>query len=410
MIAAYSPVTELQGLPPTFRQWQKRCYEQGIPPVIAVAGSRGKSTVVRLLQAIFDEAGVQSAIWTDFGVEINGRRQSREIAGWNRALARLTERSLDVAVQELDWNLVAAVGLPHATYPIGITINLCNNSDECLETPEGEVARRALPRIAQAIHPSGVVCLNGEDYGLEQVAMLSAAEPMVVARSDSAPLLRQQRQRNGTNLWIDDDQNIVGGIDCASFTIANIDEVPLCLSGAASFEQTNILAACAAALATGIGTEIIRESLLKFEATTEHLPGSFSVHQVGSVHTCVDRTMPSWFLKPVLRAVNPHSKRRQITVIGGLASLPDNDVFEVGRLLGRTHGAVIHHGDVDEHKYNEFRRGIAHNDYPPVLVGLTTERRAINRAQGAMRAEDVILFLCDGDPGPALRAVSRMKP
>jgi len=410
VIAAYSPPSELRGLPPSFRHWQKRCYENGIPPVIAVAGTRGKSTVVRLLQAIFNHAGVQSAIWTDFGVEINGRRQTREIAGWNRALARLTERSLDVAVQELDWNLVSAVGLPHATYPIAAITNVCNNVPRCVETPEGLVARRALPRVAQAIHPSGSVCINGEDYALDQVAMLSAGTPVVTARSDSAPLLRQHRASGGTDLWIDDDGTIVGGVDGATLEILNVRDVALCLGGAASFEHTNVLLACAAALTTGIGTELIREALVSFEPSVDHLPGSFSVRQVGSIDTFVDRIMPSWFLKPVLRAANPQSRRRQVTVIGGLDSIPTDDVFEVGRLLGRTHGAVIHHGEVDAERYDAFKRGIARNDYPPVLLHMPTERRAINRALRALRADDVALFLCVDDPGPALRAVARMRP
>lgn len=409
MIAAYSPATELRGLPPTFRQWQKRCYEHGIPPVIAVAGSRGKSTVVRLLQAIFDSAGIQSAIWTDFGVEINGRRQSREIAGWNRALARLTEHTLDVAVQELDWNLVAAVGLPHATYPIAAITNLCSNSVECLETPAGQLARRALPRVAQAVNPAGLVCLNGEDYALDHVAMLSSSRSIVVAKSDAAPLLRQHQQVGGTNIWIADDGAIVGGSDDTTFEIVNVKDVPLCLGGHASFELTNVLVTCAAALATGIGPEIIRDTLVRFQPSVEYLPGSFSVSQVGSVHTFVDRIMPSWFLKPVLRAANPRSRRRQITILGGLDKVPESDVFEIGRLLGRTHGAVIHHGDLDDGRHEAFRRGIARNRYPPVLVHLPTERRAINRALSAVRGGDVVLFLCDGDPGPALRAVERMK-
>ncbi len=409
MIAAYSPPTELRGLPPSFRHWQKRCYENGIPPVIAVAGSRGKSTVVRLLQAIFDHAGVQSAIWTDMGVEINGRRQSREIAGWNRALARLMERSLDVAVQELDWNLVAAVGLPDSTYPIEVISNLCSNSPQCMATRQGETARHALPRVARAVHPTGYLCINGEDYALEQAATASAAVPIVVAKSDAAPLLRHQREAGGTHLWIDDAGNIVGGLDGESVNIVNIHDVPICLEGRASFQQTNVLLACAAALATGIGSGIIREALLGFESDVEHLPGAFTSEKVGSIQTFVDRVMPSWFLRPVLRAVNPQSTRRQITVIGGLGTLPLDDVFEIGRLIGRAHGAVIHHGDVDRRRYEAFKRGIARNDYPPVLLHLPTERRAINRALRAMRAEDVILFLCDDDPGPAIRAVSRIR-
>jgi hypothetical protein len=120
--------------------------------------------------------------------------------------------------------------------------------------------------------------------------------------------------------------------------------------------------------------------------------------------------MPSWFLRPVLRAANPQAKRRQISVIGGLNKLPMADLFEIGRLLGRSHGAVILHGELKEDRYADFRRGVARNPYPPVLIHLPTERRAINRAMQAVRADDVLLFLSDGDPGPAIRAVSRMTP
>lgn len=410
MIASYSSETELRGLPPTFRHWQKRCFELGLPPVIAVAGSRGKSTVVRLLQAIFDRAGIQSAIWTDFGVEINGRRQTREIAGWNRALARLMEHSLDVAVQELDWNLVSAVGLPRSTYPIVAVTNVCANDPQCLITPAGQMAQRALPRVAMATHPQGIVCLNAEDYALERTLAMTDARTIVVGKSDAAPLVRQHHQAGGISLWTDRDHNIVYGYADESLEVANMLDVPLSREGHASFEETNVLIACAAALATGIGHEIIAETIVRFKPSIADLPGSFSVREVGTITTIVDRMMPSWFLRPMLRAANPQAKRRQISVIGGLNKLPVADLFEIGRLLGRSHGAVILHGELNEDRYADFRRGVARNPYPPVLIHLPTERRAINRAMQAVRADDVLLFLSDSDPGPAIRAVSRMTP
>jgi cyanophycin synthetase len=409
VIAAYSASTELQGLPPSFRHWQKGCDELGIPPVIAVAGSRGKSTVVRMLQSVFNQAGVQSAIWTDFGVEINGRRQSREIAGWNLAMARLTDRSLDVAVQELDWNLVSVVGLPHRTYPIGIITSICNNDQTCRNTHDGRMALRCRSRITEAMHPAGFLCLNGDDYDLGAVVDGGSARPVVVAKSQAAPLLRQQRQLGGIHLWLEHDGGLVAGAADARHEIVNINEVPICLDGMASFELTNVMLTCAAGLATGIGPEIIRDALMSFEPSVDHLPGSFSVRDTTGIHTVVDRMMPSWFLKPVLRAANPHPARRQITVASGLDSLPDHDVFEIGRLLGRYSGAVIHHGEVDDQRFDAFRRGIARNHYPPVLINLPTERRAINRALQAVRTEDVLLFLYSGDPNPAIRAIARLE-
>jgi UDP-N-acetylmuramyl tripeptide synthase len=410
VITAYSPETELRGLPPTFRHWQKRCFELGVPPVIAVAGSRGKSTVARLLQAIFNRAGIQSAVWTDFGVEINGRRQSREIAGWNRALTRLMEHSLDIAVQELDWSLVSVVGLPSHTYPIVAITNVCANDPGCLQTPKGQMAQAALPRIARACHPQGTICLNGEDYALDRVLATSDARTIVVGKAEAAPLVRQQHETGGLAVWTDAASDIVGGYVDDRIDIANMREVPLSHRGHASFEESNILVAAAAALATGIGPEIIGETLVRFRPSTTTLPGSYSVREVGAITTIVDRAMPSWFLRPVLRAANPQSRRRQITVIGGLDRLPREDLFEVGRLLGRSHGAVIHHGPLEDDRYADFRRGVARNRYPPVLIHLPTERRAINRALQAVRADDVLLFLCEEDPGPALRAVARMQP
>lgn len=409
MIATYSSSASLGGLPPTFRHWQKQCYELRIPPVIAVAGSRGKSTVVRLLQAIFEHAGLESAIWTDFGVEIAGRRQRGEIAGWNRALTRLTERSLDIAIQELDWSLVSAVGLPKAMYPIGAITNLCGNSDECMRSPLGRIAKSALPRVAEAIHPAGMLCANGEDFALGDALSRTAACAFIVAKSDASPLLRHHRELGGKSLWIRERTSLVGGDHLQKLDIADILEFPICRDGAASFQQTNVLIASAAALAAGIGPDIIRESLRQFDHTPDLLPGSFSDQQVGSIRSVVDRISPSWFLKSTLRAANPRSERRQITVVGGLASLPPEDLFEVGRMLGRSHGALIHHGDISAAKFAEFKKGLARNDYPPMLVSLPTERRAINRALRAVRADDVLLFLGDGDPGPALRAVDRLR-
>ncbi len=77
--------------PASFAEWTERLAAHGVPPVVAIAGSRGKTTVARLLDAIFAVAGMRTALWTDAGVEVAGRRQRGELAPWSRALARLGE-------------------------------------------------------------------------------------------------------------------------------------------------------------------------------------------------------------------------------------------------------------------------------------------------------------------------------
>jgi hypothetical protein len=54
-----------------------------------------------------------------------------------------------------------------------------------------------------------------------------------------------------------------------------------------------------------------------------------------------------------------------------------------------------------------FRRGITANAYPPPIVYLPTERRALNRALKTARPKDELLILVHEDPGPSIRAVVR---
>lgn len=405
--AMYGIETGIPGLPPSFRQWQKRCQELNVPPVIAVAGSRGKSSVVRMLQAIFDRAGIQSAIWTDFGVEINGRRQRGEIAGWDRAMKRLTEQTLDIGVQELDWNLVAAVGLPVATYPISMITSVCSNDARCLLTNQGQLAMRSLDRVTRAAHPDGIICVNGEDTALHRVTEHAGTRVAIAARSSAVPMMRQNASAGVPNVWVEDGW-IRCGTSLRSLPVCRMDALVFGLGTAATFEVTNLLLAASAALSTGIGVEIVASALTAYRPSPTHLPGSLTVRSRGTIRTVVDRIGPSWFLRPLLKAVNPKSSRRQITLVGGLDSLPMTDAHEVGRLLGRTHGAVILWGEADEERVDALRQGLATDEYPPAFLQLDTERRAINRLMKSVRENDVVLFLTHDDPGPAMRAIDRL--
>src|SRR5699024_3565591 len=110
--------SELTMVHPSFRSWQRDMLRSGLLHVIGVSGTRGKSTVLRLVEAMIKESHLRCATWTDMGVQIRGRRQRGELAGWSRALSRLSEGTIDLALQELDWNTVNAVGLPPQSYPV----------------------------------------------------------------------------------------------------------------------------------------------------------------------------------------------------------------------------------------------------------------------------------------------------
>src|SRR5690606_31323577 len=111
----------------SFRSWQRDTTLNGTLPIIGIGGTRGKSTVLRLVESMLVTMHLRRATWTDLGVQIQGRRQRGEISGWRHALTRLSEGSIDVALQELDWATVNAAGLPNGSYPI---VALCGIRDQ----------------------------------------------------------------------------------------------------------------------------------------------------------------------------------------------------------------------------------------------------------------------------------------
>ena len=110
----------------------------------------------------------------------------------------------------------------------------------------------------------------------------------------------------------------------------------------------------------------------------------------------VDRPEPSWFSAPscVLSKTAPSDV--SITVAGRLDPVPDSDLTEVGRLLGRASSALMLHSQSDAHRTRRrFRQGVALSDVPPPIVHTPTERRAISRALAMARPRDYLLVLAD---------------
>ncbi len=392
---------------PNFRSWQRDTFDRGLLPVIGIAGGRGKSTVARMLDAILRQAHLRTATWTNLGIDIRGKRQRGEISGWSLALSRLSESSIDVAIQELPWSTINAVGLPPSSYPLFAVTNLVGSLDAPLGEDMTIAARRGAHRVAGAVHPDGVLTVSGDDPGLMESANAADCTLAVTSLSHESPNLRRHVERGGAGVWVEDG-NVRSG-DFNDFrTLCSETDIRSCLGGAAQFELANALTAIAIATCIGVDDATIAQAICAFETTADILPGSFNVYTVDTYRVVVDTAAPSWLLRPLLRTVNPGNRRRQLSVIGNLQHLPEYDLPEIGRLLGRHQGAIILHSSTNEDHVERLKRGIAANDYPPVVIHLPTERRALNRALKTARADDLVLILTDTDPGPTHRAISRL--
>lgn len=399
------PPASTRMAPDSFRIWRQGVVRRGALPVIGVAGSRGKSTVIRLLDSIFTEAGLRVATWTDAGVEVRGRRQSSELSAWESCLRRLMANTLDVVIQELDWPTVHAVGLPPSAYPVVVVTNICVNNDRCLAQDETRLAIRAYGRVRAASRADGMLVLNGDDFAVAGTEVEHEAPAVLFALSQEAPLVRVHLTQGGRAAWVDDKRLMIGTAT-ATTEICNQADLPFALNGLASFELDNALAAVAVAETCGIPLALCGKVLSEFSIPPA-LVGSFNQVRYDRGIAIVDRPAPSWYLRPTLRALRHRPHGGTIVIAGRLDSVPHDDLPEVGRLLGRTANALILHSEASNtDRMKRLRIGIDQADNALIVVHTSSERTAITRGLTMMRPGDGLLVLAD-NPGPALRQLRR---
>ena len=409
-----APLPRRFQLPTGFADWRARLDRQRVAPVIAVAGSKGKTSVLRAVESIFRAGGYRFATWTDRGVEIEGERQRGELGPWSRALTRLAAGGLDVALQELDWATVPTVSAPGAKYPIVAVANLCANSEACFFTPETLQARRALQLIRSRIAPAGRLVLNADDFALSDDGDFGG-DPQsryLFGISSDTPVLRRHMLHGGDACWIENG-SIAIGEGARTQSVAEVRVLPSTRDGAIPFAIQNALMATAIARCCGITETLIAAGLAAHEARPETMPGSFNVFDASSATIVVDRPMPSWFLRASLRACANLGSGRQIRVAGPMPDVLTGDLTEVGRLLGRNGGVLIAHGVWPADRLEQLRQGAAGNTVPPIFLQAPDERTAVLQAMNMLRAKDVLLVLAEDPPatvGLIQRRLRRVPP
>lgn len=399
-------VLQAPPLPKSVPSWIDGLRRAGAQPVIAVAGSRGKSTVIHLLDAILSAAGVRTVLWTDHGVTIQGRKQRGELVPWTRGMSLIASGGLDLAIQELDWDTVAAVGLPQGAYPLVAVTNLCANNDACLLQEETLRAVRALRSIRAAAHPDARLVLNGDDWAVAGGDNEADPRNILVTQSRDTPLVRSHLQHGGMAAWVEDGAVRFGNNPDPAplFALAN---APITGGGGFGFQVANLLTAVGIARACGVESTTLARAIKTYRPDPMALPGSFNLFHVRGATAIVDLPTQPWFMRVPLRAVGHLAATRQVHVIGAALPVPISDLPETGRLLGRGGGLLVMHGEKEHpERAAAIMQGVAQNDLPPVIIHAESESAAITAVLRVLRPDDALYIVAD-DASTVIRRLQR---
>ncbi len=330
-------------------------YPPGSPtrtPLVAITGSNGKTTTVRLVRQMLEQTGLTVGYACTDGHGVGDDSLGRgDDAGPRSARAVLRDPRVQAAVLEVARGGIARGGLGYDRADVGCILNVTGDhlGQDGVETIEQLQLLKAL--VIEAVRPQGRVVLNADDPGTPRLQQRAAAPVILFAARADGIVLRRHVAAGGEAVVAAEGQLawVRGGRAEAILPIA---EIAVAGGGAWRPMLENALAAAACAVGLGLPPSAIATALRSFRSDSGQNPGRLNVHEIGDVRVVVDYGHNAAALSAVAPGLRAMAQGRLLGVVG----LPGDRRDEDALALGRTAAAAF---DVVYCKEDQDRRGRA---------------------------------------------------
>ena len=257
-------------------------------PTVLVTGSNGKTTTVRLLAAMFREAGTRAGFNCTDGVFIDGEQvESGDYSGPSGARRVLRDTRVQAAVLETARGGILRKGLAVNRADAGIVTNI--SPDHFGEYGVHDLARLADAKLvlARAIGSQGVLVLNADDPLLTAKSRAIECPIAWFSLDDSQALMVAHRQQGGATCGVSGNRMLLSSLG-ASHDLGDVLAMPLTLSGSARYNIANLAGAALLAATVGIPVEIIAGVLAGFGSRRDDNPGRLERWMIGGATVFLD--------------------------------------------------------------------------------------------------------------------------
>ncbi|MBL8397508.1 MAG: cyanophycin synthetase [Candidatus Accumulibacter sp.] len=378
--------------------------ETGRIPVVAVAGTNGKTTTVRLIANILAENGHRVGMTTTDGVYIAGRRiDTGDCSGPKSARNVLLHPEVDAAVLETARGGVLREGLGFDRCDVAVVTNIGLGDHlglSYISTVEDlSVVKRVI--VNNVTPKTGVAVLNAADPMVARMAETCPGRVIFFASDRHHPIMATQRAQRKPVVYRDGAALVVAG-DGIERRVPLV-EIPITRHGAVGFQVENAMAAVAAAWALGIDWPIICRGLATFVNDAQSAPGRFNVFDYRGATLIADYGHNPDAIQALVEAIDqlPQAGGRRSVVISGAGDRRDEDIRQQTRILGGAFDHVIlyqdqcQRGRADGEVLVLLQQGLQQATRTRHIQEIRGEFLAIDAALDELRAGDLCLILID---------------
>jgi cyanophycin synthetase len=375
--------------------------DNGRIPVVAVAGTNGKTTTVRLISHILGCDGLRVGMTNSDGVYIEGKRiDTGDCSGPKSARNVLLHPDVDAAVLETARGGVLREGLAFDMCDVAVVTNIGMGDHlglNYISTVEDlAVVKRV---IVQNVAPHGTAVLNATDPMCVQMADACPGKVTFFARDAQHPIITMHRARGQRVVYVADG-HIVAAQQSDEHLIP-LAGIPLTRNGTIGFQIENVLAVVAAAWALNVHWEAIHAGLFSFVNDVQTAPGRFNFFDYRGANVIADYGHNPDAMLALVPAVESIQANKRVAVISGAGDRRDADLIRQTEILGDVFDEIILYQDQCQRGRKEgevlalLRRGLAQAKRVKQIDEITGEFRAIDTALARLRKNDMCLILID---------------
>jgi cyanophycin synthetase len=375
--------------------------DDGRIPVVAVTGTNGKTTTVRVIAHLLATSGLRTGMTNTDGVYIQGRRiDSGDCSGPRSARNVLLHPDVDAAVFETARGGMLREGLAFDRCQVAVVTNIGAGDHLGLNYITTLEDLAVLKRvIVQNVAPGGMAVLNAADPIVAAMAENTRGDVTYFAQDSSLPLMQKHRAQGRRIVYVEDGF-IVAAQGKAEERI-DLKEVPITRGGVVGFQVENVMASVAAAWAVGIEWNTIRTGLKTFVGESDNAPGRFNVFEYKGATVIADYGHNPDAIQALVNAVEAMPAKRRSVLISGAGDRRDEDIRDQTRILGKAFDDVLLYEDQCQRGRSEgevvalLREGLQGAPRTSHIEEIKGEFVAIDRALARLQPGDLSLVLID---------------
>lgn len=310
-------------------------------PIIAVAGTNGKTTTTRLTAHIMRQTGKTVGYTTTDGVYIGNELMVQgDCTGPKSAEFVLRDPTVEIAVLESARGGILRAGLGYHKCDVAIVTNVAADHLGLGGIDTMAKLARVKAVVPNTVTSNGYAILNADDDRVYDMRLELDCHVVLYSTDPENPRIQRHIKR-GRLAGVYENGFITILRDNWKIRVENVANIPITFNGTAMFNVQNTLGAVLAAYVSDVPLDTIRGGLQTFIPSAAQTPGRMNLFHFRDFTVMLDYAHNTHGMKAIGGFLEHVPASAKVGIIAGVGDRRDEDTIDLGEEAARTFDEII---------------------------------------------------------------------